>query len=100
MKLHLMNVGRKLRCAADFKLTVSPVAPDESEKTDKTDSLDNVHFLLATFGEGLTTARPLVVSFEGSPAGVRGKMWAGSPWQGTLEVPTLLAPSANNYFSL
>jgi hypothetical protein len=45
-------------------------------------------------------ASPVVVSFEGNPANVPGKVWFGRPWQGNTDVSTSLPANANNYFSL
>ena len=52
------------------------------------------------FGDELADARPVVVSFDGNPASVPGKVWFGRPWQGKPEVSICLPASANNYFSL
>src|SRR5947208_713607 len=72
----------------------------ETGVTDKTCTVGNLEFLLAVFGDGLTAARPVLVSFEGSPNSVPHRAWIGRPWRGELEEATSLLVSANNYFSL
>jgi len=80
--------------------TVSAPAAVETDITDETDFVGNGEFLLAVFGDELSDARPVVVSFEGNPASVPGKVWFGRPWQGNPEAASSLPRSANNYFSL
>ena len=77
-----------------------PPDPTETDKTVKTDLIGNNEFLLAVFGETPVDARPLIVSFEGSPVSVTGKSWYGSPWAMDDEVSTTLPANTNNYFSL
>lgn len=72
----------------------------ETDITDETYFVGNGEFLLAVFGDELTDARPVVVSFDGNPTSVSAKVWFGRPWQGKPEVSTCLPASANNYFSL
>jgi hypothetical protein len=72
----------------------------ETDRTDETCVVGNGEFLLAVFGDELADARPVVVSFAGSPASVSPKAWVGTPWQGTPEVSACLPASTNNYFSL
>ena len=50
--------------------TFSPPDAGETDKTDETDCVGNRDFLLAVFGDELTVACPVVVSFEGNPANV------------------------------
>ena len=80
--------------------TVLRIDTVETDKTNKTDFVGNGEFLLAVFGDELTDARPVVVSFEGNPVGAPAKAWSGRPWHGTPDVSTSLPVSANNYFSL
>jgi len=68
--------------------------------TDKTDRVGNAEFLRALFGDELGDACPVVVSFEGNPATVPGKVWFGRSWQLRPDAPIRLPASANNYFSL
>ena len=77
-----------------------PSGPVKTDTTDETYIVGNGEFLLAVFGDELADARPVVVSFEGNPTSVPGKVWFGRPWQGTPEVSPSLPASANNYFSL
>lgn len=77
-------------------LTVFPDGLAQTYKTDKTYLIGNGEFLLAVFGDDLAVASPVVVSFEGNPANVPGKVWFGRPWQGNTALPA----NANNYFSL
>jgi hypothetical protein len=79
--------------------TVLPPDAAETDKTGETDLVGNGEFLLAVFGE-LVDARPVVVSFEGNPVSVPGRVWFGGPWQGTLDLSNSLPACANNYFSL
>ncbi len=76
------------------------VLPPDATKTDETDLVGNGEFLLAVFGGELRGAAPMLVSFDGNPTNVPGKVWSGWPWQGTLDVSTSLRASANNFFSL
>ena len=69
----------------------------ETGKTGETNSVSNVKFLQAIFGEGLTDARPVLVSFSGNPSSVPGNAWFGNPWLGDNQS---LPDNANNYFSL
>ena len=78
---------------------VLPADAMETGITGETDPVGNGEFLLAVFGERVD-ARPVVVSFEGNPASVPGRVWFGAPWQGTPDVSAILPDSANNYFSL
>jgi len=80
--------------------TVSAPAAVETDITDETDFVGNGEFLLAVFGDERADARPVVVSFEGNPASVPGKVWFGRPWQGNPEAASSLPRIANNYFSL
>ena len=72
----------------------------ETGITGETDLVGNGEFLLAVFGDKLSDASPVLVSFEGNPANVPRKVWFGTPWQGVLELSASLPASANNYFSL
>src|SRR5262245_28083200 len=76
--------------------------PDALETgiTDETDLVGNGEFLLAVFGKELADARPVVVSFHGTPASAPPKVWFGRPWQGTADPYASLPATANNYFSL
>ena len=80
--------------------TYYPPEPAETDKTDETYIVGNGEFLLAVFGDELTDARPVLVSFDGDPASVPNRSWFGYPWQGTPEMSSSLPASANNYFSL
>ena len=80
--------------------TVLPPDPVETDTTGETDLVRNGEFLLATFGDELPEARPVVVSFEGNPVSVAPKVWYGRPWQGSPDTVVSLPASANNYFSL
>jgi len=73
-----------------------PTGPEEIDKTDVTDNVSNGDFLRAVFGD-TGDARPMVVSFKGSPADVSGGAWSGRPWR---EGDDPLPADANNYFSL
>jgi len=68
-------------------------------KTDETNNVDNIEFLLAIFGDQTSDDCPIVVSFEGNPNTVHSKKWFGRAWCGDAD-PIVIAPSANNYFSL
>jgi len=83
----------------DSRATLSPPEPAQTDITGKTDFVGNGDFLLAVFGEPVD-ARPVVVSFEGSPATAPGKVWSGKPWQGAPDEVAGLPAGANNYFSL
>jgi hypothetical protein len=80
--------------------TVLPPAPVETGITDETYFLGNGEFLRAVFGGERGEARPVVVSFTGNPASVPAKKWNGRPWQGNIDMTTVLPADANNYFSL
>ena len=80
--------------------TVSAARRRGNRQNRRNRSVGNGEFLLAVFGDELADARPVVVSFDGNPASVPGKVWFGRPWQGTPEVSASLPASANNYFSL
>jgi hypothetical protein len=80
-------------------VTVLPRNAVETYKTGETDLVANGDFLMAVFGE-LVDVCPVVVSFEGNPAGVPTRVWFGRPWQGTLDFSVGLLTGANNYFSL
>lgn len=82
------------------RATVSPADGVETDETGETDLVDNGEFLRAVFADDLADARPLVVSFTGSPASAPAKVWFGRPWEGEPEVSPRLPASANNYFSL
>lgn len=69
-------------------------------KTDETNTVSNGEFLREVFGDDLGDVRPVVVSFEGSPATVPRKAWFGQPWSGDANQDADLPASANNYFSL
>jgi hypothetical protein len=70
----------------------------ETDKTGKTDLVGNGEFLQAVFGD-LFDALPLVVSFEGNPAGRVAKAWFGRPWLGAGSESDRLPTDSNNYFS-
>ena len=72
----------------------------ETCKTGKTDLVSNEAFLRGVFGQELTEARPVVVSFTGNPTNVPGTAWFGKPWMGSDDPAGTLADDANNYFSL
>ena len=72
----------------------------ETGKTGETNTASNNEFMREVFGEDLGNVRPVMVSFEGSPAMVPGKAWVGQPWSGAAEQDDDLPASANNYFSL
>ena len=74
--------------------------PMETGITNKTDTVSNGAFLRAVFGDNPAEVRPVVVSFEGSPASVPAKAWFGRPWAGNANPDAGLPASANNYFSL
>lgn len=57
-------------------------------------------FLRAVFGEELSGARPVIVSFKGNPGTVPQRAWFGRPWQGIDDLTADLTADANNYFSL
>ena len=80
--------------------TVLPPDAAETDITGETDLVGNGEFLLAAFGDELAEACPVVVSFEGNPAGASAKVWYGRPWQGSPDTVVSLPSSANNYFSL
>lgn len=84
----------------DATVTVSARDAVETEKTDETCVVGNREFLRAIFGKSLSDARPVLVSFVGSPIGAAGRVWSGSPWHDENEVAIVLPPTANNYFSL
>lgn len=69
-------------------------------ETGETEHVSNEQFLIAVFGNDLTDARPIVVSFEGNPATAPSRSWLGAPWTLASGTRELLAPTANNYFSL
>src|SRR5262249_31586639 len=81
---------------------VTGIVPEatETDKTDETYRVSNGEFLQTVFGHELRKARPVVVSFEGSPASAHGRDWLGSPWQGNADTSIPLQACANNYFSL
>ena len=89
-----------MMAAMNATVTVFPPGLVETDITDETYSVDNGDFLLAVFGGEFVGARPLVVSFNGNPASVPGKVWFGRPWQGNTGMKTALPADANNYFSL
>ena len=72
----------------------------ETDKTGETDLVSNGEFLRAVFGDDLADVRPVVVSFTGNPTSAPGKVWFGSPWQGSADMTASLPGDANNYFSL
>lgn len=72
----------------------------ETGKTGESDMVNNGVFLRGVFGDDLGDVRPVVVSFEGSPATVPSKAWFGRPWVGNAGQDAGLPASANNYFSL
>lgn len=72
----------------------------ETGKTVETNTVSNGEFMREVFGDDLGDVRPVVVSFEGSPATVPGKAWFGQPWFGDADQDADLPASANNYFSL
>jgi len=80
--------------------TLLPLAPAETDITGKTDLVGNGEFLRAVFGDELSDARPVVISFQGNPATAPGKVWSGRAWRGVLEEATGLPAGTNNYFSL
>ena len=80
--------------------TVFPPSPMETDKTGETDLVSNGEFLRAVFGDALADVRPVVVSFTGNPTSAPGKVWFGSPWQGSTDMTANLPGDANNYFSL
>jgi hypothetical protein len=80
--------------------TLSAIRNLETDITDKTNCVSNKEFLLTVFGDDLTLAYPVVVSFEGNPVSIPSKAWLGVPWQGTPKMSPSLPASANNYFSL
>ncbi|MBM3353328.1 MAG: hypothetical protein FJY51_08700, partial [Betaproteobacteria bacterium] len=57
--------------------TLLPLAPAETDITGKTDLVGNGEFLRAVFGDELSDARPVVISFQGNPATAPGKVWSG-----------------------
>ena len=77
-----------------------PASPVETDITDKTDIVDNGEFLIAAFGNDLTDALPVVVSFAGHPSSVSASAWTGTVWQGGPGGFPPLPSEANNYFSL
>jgi len=83
----------------DF-LTVFSSVQVKTCKTGETDLVSNDIFLRAVFGQELTEARPVVVSFTGNPTHVPGKAWFGKPWMDSDDPAATLAADANNYFSL
>ena len=72
----------------------------ETGKTGETNTVSNGEFMREVFGDDLGDVRPVMVSFEGSPATVSGKAWVGQPWLGDADQDAGLPASANNYFSL
>jgi hypothetical protein len=70
----------------------------KTDITDKTNILDNINFLRSIFGETLDDARPIIVSFKGSPKTVDKKKWFGVALN--IAHPLEFASDANNYFSL
>ncbi|MDD2919317.1 hypothetical protein [Rhodoferax sp.] len=85
-------------------LTVFAPDPIETDTTGKTYQVSNDEFMLAVFGGGMADAlgdaRPVLVSFDGNPANVPARVWAGRPWLRDADLATALPVSANNYFSL
>ncbi len=80
--------------------TAVPASAMETGTTAETHDVTNTEFLLAVFGANLGDARPIVVSFEGSPGSVPNKCWSGLPWQSESGIFLSLPANANNYFSL
>jgi hypothetical protein len=88
--------------------TVSAASAEQTGTTDKTYAVGNGEFLLAVFGEAMTSptadllpdACPVLVSFEGNPSGAPPHVWSGKPWKGDLDLSFSLPASANSYFSL
>jgi hypothetical protein len=72
----------------------------ETDKTGKTLLITNDEFLREVFCGAFSEARPVVVTFGGSPLSVESKAWTGRPWQADVQPPTDLPSDANNYFSL
>ena len=80
--------------------TVSGLGTEKTDRTGETDLVGNDEFLLEVFGDDLSDARPVVVSFYGNPANVPDRAWFGRPWQGNAGASTTLPVDANSYFSL
>jgi hypothetical protein len=80
--------------------TVSQCESNGTFETGETELVDNEQFLLEVFGDGLTDSRPILISFEGNPSTVDGKLWYGIPWGSPSGSSTPLSDKANNYFSL
>jgi len=80
--------------------TVFPSGMLKTDVTDKTDFGGNNEFLLTVFGDNLSDARPVVVSFKGNPVSIPSKVWSGRPWHGNCDVTSNIPAEANNYFSL
>lgn len=74
--------------------------PAETDKTVETDRVGNSQFLRSIFDRDPGDGRPLVVSFDGSPAKVPSKAWYGRPWAEHVDSSEFLPASRNNYFSL
>lgn len=81
-------------------IQVCDLASSTTDKTVKTNSVTNIEFLNSVFSAIKEDARSVVVSFEGNPSKVPGKMWFGQPWNDDAVVATKLLLNANNYFSL
>ena len=64
----------------DAPETVYPPDPLETDKTGETDLVGNGEFLQAVFGDDLADARPVVVSFAGSPDSAPKSAWFGRAW--------------------
>jgi hypothetical protein len=73
------------------------IAPEQTDKTDETYFIDNRQFIESIYGTEESANRPIIVSFGGNPASVAKSAWFGHAWAGD---PSLMPPTANNYFSL
>ena len=80
--------------------TILPLDTAETEKTGETCVVSNGDFLAAVFGDDLSDARPLIVSFDGNPTNVPSHAWAGWPLRGREEGSYGTERDTNNYFSL
>lgn len=81
-------------------VTVLTASTIQTDANGETNAVSNGEFLYAMFHTALADARPVVVSFDGSPTKASSKAWFGRPWHADPETPTDLPVSANNYFSL
>src|SRR5262245_25222096 len=70
------------------KRTISPAEKMRRGHAATRYTVGNGEFPRAVFGDEVTDARPVLVSFEGNPASVPAKVWLGRPWHGKPDAST------------